>query len=608
MSDSSRIRILPGTLVDQIAAGEVVERPASAVKELLENALDAGARRVEIDIDGGGLARIAVSDDGSGMTAEEARISVERHATSKIRSAADLLRVSSFGFRGEALPSIASVSHFTILTSRAGSREGTKVVVDGGSLVTAEPAARPAGTTVTVLDLFANVPARRKFLRNVDTERRRAVAVVTAMSLTRSDVAFVVRADGRVVLDLAEVDGPRERILAAMGGARVLGEMASETIERQGVSATAYVGSTLFASKRNQYLFVRGRWIADRALARAVARAEADVLRSSDRHPGLFVFVDLPPEEVDVNVHPAKSEVRFRTSTPVFEVVHAAVRDALMAAKGESVAGRTGFGGRILTSAPAGPPRPPFPSARTTPLAREGDIAMGSAAPGRVSESMPAESVMPPTSVGSFPAAAASQIDGFRAFPGGRFLGQFHSTYLLVDSGASLLLLDQHVAHERVLYEATLERLRRGALPSQRLLSPLIFEAAPDERELLEAHAGELARAGFEIVEMSGGAWGIAAVPDLLKGDPVAILRELLGRSDLPGGQDEETPEPFFQVLAAKLSCRAAVMAGHPLGAAEAQRLVSDLSQTDDPFSCPHGRPTWITLDVADVERRFGRR
>jgi DNA mismatch repair protein MutL len=605
VSASSRIARLPDTLVDQIAAGEVVERPASAVKELVENALDAGAKRIEIDLDGGGIARIVVSDDGSGMTREEAPLSLERHATSKIRSAADLAVVSSYGFRGEALPSIASVSHFTLLTSTGDGAEGTKVVVDGGRLVTVEPAARPRGTTMTLLDLFANVPARRKFLKGADAERRRGVAVAEALLLPRPEVALTIRTDGRESLVLPPRPTLEERILDAFGGHDALGKTVPIAFERHGVRVSGLVGTATFPTKRNQYLFVRSRWVTDRALQRAVARAEQDVLRTADRHAAIFLFLEPPPAEVDVNVHPAKSEVRFRDSGKIFEVVFAAVRNALLEAKGEAIVpvGRPGLGGRLLT----GGASPPFRSREEW----AGWSGVASPSPGELGESLPvegAESISVPPPFSFLPEGAGELVPPFRGFPGGRFLGQFRDTYLLVDSGEALLLVDQHVAHERVLFEATLERLASGRLPAQRLLVPLVFTPTPSEGEILEEQAALLDQAGFELTPLSGGSWGLVTAPEILKGDPIAVLREMVGRAEPSCGGSFAPDTPFVEALAARLACRAAIMAGDPIGAAEARKLLEDLARTSDPWSCPHGRPSWIALDRSEVEKRFGRR
>jgi len=596
-----RIHLLASDLVNQIAAGEVVERPASAVKELVENAIDAGATTIDVFLEAGGRTRIEVRDNGCGMTEEDALLALERHATSKIRDFDDLTRVRTLGFRGEALPSIASVSRFTLTTSDNGNGAATEIVCDPlTGERTVRPAARDRGTTIVVRELFENVPARRKFLRSADAEFRSAVTIVTSYALPLPGRAFRLEHNGRVVLDLPPASDGRERALQILGSDA--GEHLADFEAEIGLTrASGYVTRGLrFGSRRNQYFFVNGRLVKDRVLTHAANRAcEAF---DFDGHPAIVLFVEMPPEAVDVNVHPAKTEVRFRDSSQVHVAVEQALRRALGGAE---------EGGSLLRDAPnpfAAPlspdsssglrPQDPalFPprrydtgprwTAQFTPLFQK-------------SEAL----VQPPVAVVEAPAEEAPPDLGALQ---GRIIGQYRLSYILMDTPGGLRLVDQHAAHERVLYDRAIARVEARQTVSQQLLSPMIYETGAAECAALESHLAELRELGFDIERFSGNAFAIAAVPpELLRSDVETFLRKVIDASL------EEKSSHVSRVrerIAASLACQAAIKVHRPLTGEEMARVVADLLRSSNPFACPHGRPIIVDIRHLDIERHFHRK
>jgi DNA mismatch repair protein MutL len=577
-----RIHLLPSDLINQIAAGEVVERPASAVKELVENAIDAGATTIDVLLEAGGKKLLEVRDNGCGMTEEDALLAIERHATSKIRAFDDLTRVRTLGFRGEALPSIASVSRFTLITSDNENGAAVEIVCDPLTAQrTVRPAARDRGTTIVVRELFENVPARRKFLRSSDAEFRAIVTVVTSYALPSPSRAFRLEHNGRVVLDLPPATTARDRTLQILGS-----EAAEHLVDFDaeiGITrASGFVTRGLrFGSKRNQYFFVNGRLVKDRVLAHAANRAcEAF---DFEGHPGIVLFLEMPPEAVDVNVHPAKTEVRFRDSSQV----HVAVEQALKRALGGAEEG-----GRLLRETPPPelfPPRTydsgPRWTPEFTPLFQK------------------AAMVQPPVAVmveaEEEPRPQLGDLQG-------RVIGQYRMSYILVDMPGGLRLVDQHVAHERVLYDQYLQRVEARAPVSQQLLAPLLYEAGAAECAALESHLAELREVGFDIERFSGNAFAIAAVPpELLRNDVDTFLRKLIDASM------EEKSSHVLKVrerIAASLACQAAIKVHRPLGGEEMARLVAELLRSSNPFACPHGRPIIVDIRHLDIERHFHRK
>ena len=600
-----RIHLLPPDLVNQIAAGEVVERPASVVKELVENAIDAGAGAIEILLENGGKKRIEVRDDGCGMSEADALLSIERHATSKIRDFDDLTRVRTLGFRGEALPSIASVSRFTILTSDGGGGEAVEVTWDPLTAARSHrPAARDRGTTVSVRELFENVPARRKFLRSADAEFRAIVTVVSSYALPLPSRSFRLEHNGRTVLDLPPAAGTRERVLQIIGS-----EADEHLVEVDGEVGAVRVGGFVtrglrFGSRRNQFFFVNGRLVKDRVLTHAANRA-CDAF-DFDGHPGIVLFLELEPELVDVNVHPAKTEVRFRDSSAVHVAVEQRLRRALGGAEEGSSLIRDQDDVPLAAPPSPGPPlfaprvHDPGPawSASFTPLFQREPVVQP---PLRDVEFVPAGMA------GSRPATLAEaeplpQLGDLQ----GRVIGQYRMSYILLDTPGGLRLVDQHVAHERVLYDRTIARIEAREPVSQHLLTPILYEAGAAETAALESHLEELRAVGFEIERFSGNSFAISSVPpEILRSDVGTFLRKLVDASL------EEKSSHVGRVrerIAASLACQAAIKVHRPLSGDEMARLVAELLASSNPFACPHGRPVIVDIRHSDIERHFHRK
>ncbi len=597
----ARIAVLPDVLVDQIAAGEVVERPASVVKELVENALDAGAGRVDVEIEGGGVARLSVSDDGCGMDAADARLALERHATSKVRTAEDLGRIGSLGFRGEALPSIASVSRLVLTTSPDGSGLGTEVVADRGTEPVARPVRQTKGTRVVVEDLFGNVPARRKFLKSEEAEQRAVVKAVTTLALSRPGVAFTLRAGERELLALPAVASALDRFAEVMGRGS-LPRVLPVSFAHGGLRLEGAVSppETTFASRTFQWLYVNGRAARDASVAHAARLAAAEALLG-ERHPAWVLFVTCPPEKVDPNVHPQKTEVRFLEPSSVHSLVHRGLRAALT-------------GGKSATALPA--------SVLTEAALRAASWGEAPRAAAALAESLGlwgAEGAVPagpqPPAPHSTQAAwEASAAAAGVASPAGtlRLLGQYRESYLVAEGRDGLVLVDQHVAHERVRFERIRDRLEGEGLASQALLAPVTFEAAPEEADALSRADEVLSSAGFSVSGLSGRLFVVSAAPaDCAAEKVVPVLRDLLARmadaAETGAPRGAEGVSGMKDALAASLACRGAITVNRRLAPEEAARLLSDLSSCRDPWTCPHGRPILLTLSHAEVLKRFGR-
>jgi DNA mismatch repair protein MutL len=584
----SAVRVLPSELINQIAAGEVVERPASAVKELVENAIDAGARTIDVILEAGGKKLIEVRDDGSGMSAGDAQLAIERHATSKIRDFDDLTRVRTLGFRGEALPSIASVSRFMLTTFDGASDHAIEIAIDPmtGERLT-RPAARDRGTTIIVRELFENVPARRKFLRSADAEFRSIVTVVSSYALSLPSHAFRLEHNGRVVLDLAPARSTRERVVQVIGG-----EAEEHLEEFDKVIGSARAGGFVtrglrFGSRRNQFFFVNGRLVKDRVLTHAVSRATDSF--DFEGHPAVVLFIEIDPEMVDVNVHPAKTEVRFRESSQVHVAVERGIRDALGGA--EEGGGLLGSPSPSVAPAilPAISYQEPFAgriagAAQYTPLFQQRPV------------------VQPPVQQSATLVEPEPQLGDLQ----GRIIGQYRLSYILLDTPGGLRLVDQHVAHERVLYDGYLARIEAHAPAMQHLLTPILYERGAAESAVLESHLEELRAVGFEIERFSGNAFAISAVPpELVQKDVAGFLQKLIDASL------EEKSSHVTHVrekVCASLACQAAIKVHRPLSGEEMARVVAELLGSSNPFACPHGRPIVVDIKHIDIERHFHRR
>ncbi|HSS78323.1 MAG TPA: DNA mismatch repair endonuclease MutL [Thermoanaerobaculia bacterium] len=599
----SRILHLPDHLVSQIAAGEVVERPASVVKELVENALDAGASLVEIQLDGGGKVRIEVADDGIGMGRDDALSAFDRHATSKIASFEDLERVATLGFRGEALATIAAVSRVELTTAELPG-EGNRVSIEGGRVRVAEPFSRPRGTTIEARSLFFNVPARRKFLKAPQTELRRCLEVVQGYALARPDVRFQVVHEGRELLDALPAPGTpagsRERIGQIFGNsfAAQLAEIPLGPA-RDGEAIRGFVGSPETVRGRRYFVYVNGRLVRDRAVMANFYRAVRDEWKSED-FPALFLFLEVPPEEVDVNVHPQKSEVRFRDPS-LLDRVYDALRRGLERSRGEEAAplrppasapyvqfAWQGLGEKQSSEALDDRPPQPHPAAVELPVT-----------PTRLATPsyVPIERPIVPLS---------GRRGEARPF---RLLGQYKGTLILLEGPDGLYLIDQHVAHERILYERLRRSLAVERAPVQHLLTPVLLELAPAERlRLLELVPG-LEEHGFGITGLSGNTLALTSVPGALSADAAeALLRSLAADSSDGAGGPADLSRRILESLAASMACKAAIKMHHPLSAPEMEALMAELFVAEQPYACPHGRPIVLQMTDSDLERRFGRR
>ncbi len=578
------IRLLPATLIDQIAAGEVIERPASVVKELVENALDAGARRIEIDIEQGGLALMRVRDDGVGIAAADLPLAVQRHATSKIATLSDLEAVASLGFRGEALPSIGSVGRLRICSRTASAPTASELMVAGGVASAPQPAAHPQGTTVEVRELFYNVPARRKFVRTEPTEFGHITRTVQRLALAAPAVAFRLRHNGRQTLDFpaAHDSVGRDARVAHVLGDEFLSRCLP--IAQDGrLQLTGWLGLPT-ASKANaegQFWFVNGRAVRDRLLSNAARLGYRDVLYHG-RYPCYVLDLRLDPRLVDVNAHPAKLELRFRDSRAIHDYVFRAIERALAASSpGASPPA-------AVLSAAAGEPvlhtkRFSFDAPHSSALWARSSFAVADAL--RVTE----------------PAMSAASDER----PLGSAIAQLHGLFVLAQNRAGLVLVDMHAAHERVLYESFKSQHAAGGTPAaQRLLEPLAVSAAEHELDLLLAAGEDFSRLGFELERLAPGQLVVRSVPAMLAtADLPALLRAVL--NDLSSDQGAHHLDGAAHRVLGTLACRSAIHAHRRLSLAEMDALLRQMEATERSAQCNHGRPTWTQLSLAELDRLF---
>ena len=610
----TKIVVLPPALASQIAAGEVVERPASAVKELIENALDAGAQRVDIEIEGGGVTRLSVSDDGVGMSAENARLSVERHATSKLTAISDLNNLASYGFRGEALPSIASVSRFTLRSRPANSDAGVEVSIVG----VAEPVLREAGmavgTRVEVRELFFNIPARRKFLRSTGTESGHVTEVVEAAALTRPEVTFTLMRDGRQVREFLRASGRADRVAQVCDGedlTRCEGTRGPLRIE-------AYLSRPEHARSGagGLRLFVNGRSVRDRALAVTIAQAYGSVLERG-RYPRGVVYLDLPPEFLDVNVHPQKAEVRFADQRATADAVYGTLSRALAGAFSLPTPNRNAWA----------KPRPEAPvvTPLSGPTAAPGERSWAAFTPPKSAEPAPDGPPLRATFGDANGAGAelllaleplAIAVRDSSALPSRpqpeiiwsslTFVAQLRQTYLLCESREGIYLLDQHAAAERVTFTRLRKQYQSRAVPSQSLLFPVTLEVLPAEAELVEQRGKEMAEVGLDVRVRGPESISIHAVPKLLqRASAERLVRDLLSEVSRKGGRGFSDA---VDLALATMACHGSIRAGDPLAPGEVKALLEALDEADFAGHCPHGRPVVTFLSWAELERKVGRR
>ena len=606
------VHILPEQVASQIAAGEVVERPASAVKELVENSLDAGARSVSVEILGGGSALIAVADDGSGMTRADAILSLRRHATSKIRSAADLTAIRTLGFRGEALASIASVSHLRMQTRRAADDNGVELAAQAGNIEDTRTCAIAAGTRIEVRQLFFNTPARLKFLKTVATEQGAIAESFQRVALANHHIAFRLSADGRVVFDLPRANSVLERFRQVFGP-KIATKMLAFDLDRPGIRAQGLAATSQesFATGRMLFTFVNGRAVRDRMLIRAVEQAYQTLIPRG-RHPATLLFIDMRPEDVDVNVHPMKTEVRFRNGGAVFDVVYHAIRDRLSDQTESS---------SVSTS-----PEPSTPSADDAAMGlitmssrgtqdRSEDRApsMRSDSPLRLVPDAPIDRAFqrPLTLAYDRDARGGSAATPIPAAPIPmysqlRVIGQIFAGYIALETEEGLLLIDQHAAHERVTFERLRRELRDGGIRTQSMLAPVSVELNPARASQVHAAITEIRAMGFEVEP-----FGPTTL--LLKGAPAVFgpeggaklltdMIESMGDAGFRG-----SGEAAFENWLKQLACHGSVRVGRVLEPAEIHSLLADLDRTEFKTNCPHGRPVHIQFARGQIERMFRR-
>lgn len=646
-----RIKLLPDEVASQVAAGEVVERPASVVKELVENALDAGADRVEIMIRGGGASLIRVVDNGCGMDRDDALLCLERHATSKIRSGADLATISTLGFRGEAVPSIASVSKFRLGTRERGAEAGTEVLVNGGRIESVRDCGDAPGTSIEVRSLFYNLPARRKFLRTEATETSHVEHQVTLQALGRPDVAFVLMNGDRVVHQLPAVLGIRDRVRDLFGKELDAELLEVPDFEEHGISVRGLIGraGVSRSSRDQQYVFLNGRAVENAAVSQGLREGYHTALMKG-QHPVAFLFLRIDPAEVDVNVHPAKREVRFRDPLAIRGAIERAVRATIEtdrsawsaafssgggspeALRGEDsnqirfsglVSGGGGLrrdevlapvrlGAGIETSG-EGPNRAPIPSDNDVGLARVSALSSGDEKP---EESRTPVSLTPKLGDReriSVPRAEPTEVEiGHDVSTSEkelrfRILGVIGRLYVVMENDGGLVLVDQHAAHERVLYEQMVSRMRRREVPSQRLLIPLILRVTPRDGDWLRLNVGLLETAGIVVEEFGPNAFKVDALPSFLMGEEAGRLVPRIV-DDLRSASGGSAKLRLGEDVIAKTVCRHAIKANDTLAELELRRLIEDLLACELPYCCPHGRPTMIQMGFDELEKRFGRR
>jgi DNA mismatch repair protein MutL len=593
-----RIQVLPESLQNQIAAGEVVERPASVVKELIENALDAGARSIQVEMENGGLTLVRVADDGGGMEPADAVLALARHATSKLQDAAGLTAIATMGFRGEAVPAIASVSRLRLDTATAGAPAGTRLVVEGGTLVEQGEIARAPGTTFEVRDLFFNTPARRKFMKSQATESGHAGEAVVRVALARPDVAFTVRMNGRLSWSSPAGADPRERAAIALGK-EAFPHLLPVDGGKGDVRVRGLAGSPDFsqATQRALYLFVNGRYVRDRGIAHAVLRAYSDTLPPG-RHPAGVLFIELPLSRVDVNVHPQKLEVRFADAREVYDGVVFALADALRTApwlRHQAPAAPVPAGAGepalpVVSEPSAGETAAVLDFARARNLNRAFDFHVTAASP-------------PP--LAPLPEAPAAPLGYFASL---RYIGQHARTYLLCEApGSTLVIVDQHASHERLLFHRLREAFRARSIPIQPFLLPQMVNLPVAQARALEAHLTEVRSLGLDLEPFGGETFAVKGAPAALAGaDLQGMLLDLAQQLEQTG-RGRAVDDALHDLLAT-MACHSAVRAHEDISAEEVRALLDGLDGIDFKARCPHGRPVVFELPLAELERRVGRR
>jgi len=600
MSETRRIQQLPDLLISQIAAGEVVERPASVLKELLENALDAGSSTIQIQLEEGGVRLIRVSDDGSGIARDELDLALTRHATSKIATLEDLERVGTLGFRGEALASVAAVARLLLTSRQHGAAHAWRLAGAPGAVP--EPAALLAGTVVEMRDLYYNTPARRKFLKSEATEYAHCVEVVKRIALAHPTVAFTVAHNGRTGLQLPRSDA-RGRAAAILGNDFLADARAVDTGpgHAQGIRLHGHCALPAHARARSdaQYCYVNGRFVRDRLLAHALREAYQDMLHGS-RHPAYCLFLEIDPAGVDVNVHPAKTEVRFRDGRAVHQFVYHAVQRALSMPLADEAPDTP-----LVRSAGGSPPAPSLPVARQVPLRiNEPAVASYLAFVGGAQIAPPPPARLPAAQAAGDPSVPLPAPDVSTAPPLGYALAQLHGIYVLAQNALGLVLVDMHAAHERILYERLKQAWDARGMATQALLIPAVFAADPLAVAASEEHAEALHTLGFDIAPVGPAQLAVRSVPALLQAaDPTVLARALLEELREHGVTALLTARR--NELLATMACHGAVRARRQLTLPEMNALLRQMEETERADQCNHGRPTWTQLSLGELDRLF---
>ncbi len=615
-----KIRLLHEALACQVAAGEVVERPASVVKELVENSLDAGATNIEVRVQRGGIALIRVTDDGCGMDRDDALMCLERNATSKIRTKEDLGAITTLGFRGEAIPSIASVSKFRLTTREPGSLTGTEVIITGGKLEGVNDCGESPGTQIEVRSLFFNLPARRKFLRTEATEYAHLEQVLKTQAIAHERVRFSLVRDERLAFQLPATTSLRERIGGLVGDDLASRLLEIEPLEQKGVKVCGFIGPPGMgrSDRRQQLTFLNGRPVEAAIVTRAMREGYHTALMKG-QYPVTFLFLETDPGAVDVNVHPAKREVRFHDGFAVQDAIVAAVSRTLRERMIRPVSG-VGLTGASSTPRPlivqdeliepatvySTPRLDPRPAQLFTALERQRveqtPTGKGQAPDPTLPDPDPTEEIEP-----TFPDPPATAAEEKPKATDYRIIGVLGKLYVLLEAREGLVLMDQHAAHERVLFEELRRRMELGGAPSQRLLAPLMVDLPPRDFDLVSRHLETLERLGFGAEPFGGNTLKLDALPAFLKrDDPEAFLHEVI--QEIRVASDRMSSLRLGEDLIATTVCRAAVKANDFLKEPELRKLLEDLLQCDMPYCCPHGRPTLIQIGYPELERKFGRR
>ncbi len=592
----SRIKLLPETLASQVAAGEVVERPASVVKELIENSIDAGATQIEVRIQRGGISLIRVIDDGCGMDRDDALLSLERHATSKIASVDDLAAINTLGFRGEALPSIASVSRFRLTTRERDAVAGTEIIVNGGRIDAVRDGGEAPGTQIEVRSLFFNIPARRKFLRAETTETRNVEHQFFLQALANPRIAFTLARDEKPALQLPATTSLRDRIRDLYGA-----QLLSDLLPITGVKAdapktplrvTGFIGRAGISrqTRAQQFVFVNGRAIDSGMLTSALREGYHTALMRG-QYPVTFLFIDLDPRDVDVNVHPAKREVRFRDPSKVREAVVSSVQNTLASAREDW---QQKFQPAVAASLPVATAVPPTKSESPPFLAATPPEVEGSR-----EVTFKVSPRDPSTSLGMTATRTADQ-----SF---QIIGVLNRLYVLMENSDGLVLVDQHAAHERILFEELRRRMEEQGVPAQRMLLPQIFSLPPRDAAWVERNIATLQKMGIGVEDFGANSFRIDSLPAFLEvGDAGAFLREVI--DELRTASRSSSPLRLGEDMIAKTVCRHAVKANDRLDYSEIEKLIHDLLACELPYCCPHGRPTMIQIPLTELEKKFGRK